>query len=246
MFSISFTPPSRPDPNQRDNYFLGQETGFKQMAEVAADRNQKRNIELNRQQLDLARQQESRAARENAARIDLARRQQAIAEKVLPLEIASRRADITKTLNDIDIAREELSRSADNSNIFRNISQALMSGGQRSSFARESLETPKQEQTQRMAAPEPTKVKEEPAKIEEVPLRRSSQFDRGISSALLVDSIGSWDKRTDLTEEKTAKEQKAGIERTNIMLGRTPVVSQGFGISQKGWKDFLYEYDDRV
>ena len=81
MFALSYQAPTQPDPDQRDRYFAGQATGFAQMAEVAEDRNKKRQINLQQQEINLARQQEARIARDQALARQLQERQLDIAEK---------------------------------------------------------------------------------------------------------------------------------------------------------------------
>lgn len=242
MFAISYSAPQSPDPNQRDNYFLGQETGFRQMAEVAADRNEKRRIELSRQQLALARQQESRIARENSIKLQLQKRQQAIAEKVLPLEMANANLNIKKTLSEMENARESLvsqSRNVDlSNNISRSLSQPAVDTAsiltprkQPESVAETPREQLKSVET-RMTEPEPKKSA--------VITAPRSQID---AARLIAQSIGGGLSRPVATaEEKASKERQAGFERTATLMGQT----RGFGISDKGYKDFLYEFSDIV
>lgn len=121
MFALSYSAPEQPDPNQRDAYFIGQSTGWNQMAEVAQDRNEKRRIELSRQQLELARQQEARVARDNQVANQLEARRVALAEKAAPIAAMERMLSLKKTAAET----EEITRSLSNESRFVDLAASL-------------------------------------------------------------------------------------------------------------------------
>jgi HSP90 family molecular chaperone len=240
MFSIAFTPPSRPDPNQRDSYYIGQETGFKQMAEVAADRNQKRQLELSRQNLELSRQQESRIARQQAAELELRKRQQALNEKLLPVEIAGKRAEINKTASMLDMAREELNRSAGNTDLQRSLTNALLATLPSTQAKEESSTKAQAAQTQRdtQKVLEEVEAKVSPAETRQASVTETpSQLDR---AKIVLDNVGT--KPVARAEEQSRRERQNAAEREALLLGQTSKKTRGFGISNRAYEDFLSDF----
>lgn len=121
MFALSYSAPSQPDPNQRDSYFIGQATGFAQMAEVAEDRNKKRQINLQQQEINLARQQEARIARDQALARQLQARQLDIAEKEAPIVAMQKMLSLQKTQAEIDAINSSLRTESDNTAFDQNV-----------------------------------------------------------------------------------------------------------------------------
>jgi hypothetical protein len=250
MFALSYNPPVKPDPYQRDPYFSGQETGFKQMAEVAADRNQKRQIELQRQQLQLQRQQEARVARQQQAQLDLMNRQQAIKEKLLPLEMANINAETAKEMAIIEQARKSLSQTPENLNLQDTITRAALTpiSNEQATQARQNLFTPKQTEKS-AAAPTPqqqfanmTPMEMERTMSQMTDLKKTV-VDPLAAAKLLIDNVGI-SRPIARAEEQATKERQAAIERTATLQGQTTKQARGFGLSDQSFKDFFYEYDD--
>lgn len=132
MFAISYSAPSARDPNQRDAYFTGQKTGWDQMAEVASDRNQKRQIELERQRVALAKQQEARIARENAETLEINKQKLALEEASAPVIAAKQLADLAETQTKTQVMLESLQKGPDFSDRSYRNQQVIMQGGTKS------------------------------------------------------------------------------------------------------------------
>jgi len=121
MFALSYSAPTQPDPDQRDRYFAGQATGFAQMAEVAEDRNKKRQINIQQQEMNLARQQEARIARDQALARQLQARQIDIAEREAPIVAMQKMLSLQKTQAEINSVNSSLRSEANNNNFDQNL-----------------------------------------------------------------------------------------------------------------------------
>jgi hypothetical protein len=246
MFALSYQPPIAPDPDQRDRYFVGQETGFKQMAEVAEDRNQKRQINIQQQQVNLARQQEARIARDNALARQLDARRIAIAEESAPIALKQAALNLKKTQADIDQVNHGMSIESRGIDLLSNMNELLsgrtayQQGGQQ--FSSQGIG--RNQATSNLSA---SREAEPARQLQEAvtPSLSTTQIERKADttsyqaplSAMLKlienQTIGSGGARA---RERTSRESiQGGQEREDIMLGRKPEIqyATGFGVKNQ-------------
>lgn len=246
MFALSYNAPIAPDPDQRDRYFVGQETGFKQMAEVAEDRNQKRQLAIQQQQVNLQRQQEARIARDNALARQLEARKIALAEESAPIALKQQALNLKKTQAEIDQVKHGMSVESRGIDLLSNMSELLsgrtayQQGGQQ--FSTQGIG--RNQSTANLAA----RREEEPSKqlqqavtpslsttqIEKKADTTSYQAALPVLNAMYqLQNLGSGGART--RERASRESTQAGQERESIMLGRRPETqyATGFGVKNQ-------------
>lgn len=126
MFAISYSVPQQPGVDLRSAYFDGQKTGWDQMAEVAADRNQKRQIEIDRQRLALQYRTEERLRREGIEQRKIQREQNRLAGQIDPIVQAQAQANLAKTMAETEQLRSSIQNDISAANISVNNRTAIM------------------------------------------------------------------------------------------------------------------------
>lgn len=248
MFSLQYSAPQPRDPNQRDAYFTGQSTGWDQMAEVARDRNEKRRIELSRQQLDLQRQQEARVARENAMQIQIQREQNAIASQQQPLIEAQKMASLANTQVSTARMLSELQKGPNFANQSFVNQQSILNPPTTRQMAQEQqayrqTEAPKQ-RLEDISEPSPG--------VREIPKAQEVVIEGGLPTAAvnsLFNQIARSGQRDREAEAQSSRE--AAQKREETMLAAKPYQSspsissvRGFGIGNTGGSLSLAGFED--
>jgi hypothetical protein len=130
MFAISYSVPQQPGVDLRSAYFDGQRTGWNQMAEVAADRNDKRRINLDQQRVNLAARTEERLRREGIEQRKLERLKIENAGQVDPIIQAQREAELAKTRAETQQMLSNLQQSASYPDRANDIQRAALSSAE--------------------------------------------------------------------------------------------------------------------
>lgn len=126
MFAISYSVPQQPGVDLRSAYFDGQKTGWDQMAEVAADRNDKRRIELDRQRVALLYRQEERLRREGIENRKIERERLRLGEQIDPIVQAQAQANLAKTMAETEQLRSSIQNDISAANTSVNNRTAIM------------------------------------------------------------------------------------------------------------------------
>jgi hypothetical protein len=259
MFALSYSAPSQPDPNQRDNYFLGQATGFNQMAEVAEDRNTKRQIQQQQQRINLERQQEARMARQAAVQQQLAARQLDIAEKEAPIVAMQKLLSLQKTQAEVDAIRSN-QRVQGNNNNFDQVVQGGINQYKQSTFnpidtmnrSRTALDPRETQATSKRLATENLEQLAEPKRVEtamsrpEIAAIESLARNLPKSTASMLTRTGSTGVRERLKESQemaqTSKQMGESMLSKPISFNLT---TSGFGV-RSGGRSPSYAFEDEV
>jgi hypothetical protein len=252
MFALSYSAPQSRDPNLRDAYFLGQERGFAQIAEVAEDRNKKRQIAQQQQNINLARQQESRLQRQQ--QIDrevvevnrrLKERELDIEDKKAPIIAAQSMLNLQNTQLENEKIRQTLDTKINNNDTDSKMNSALnntlnldttnVSGG-RLRKGEETVkieETPQQKLEQMTSAPT-----EKTSRTTPIPQQQPTQEVAYTSQNKLLKSLDNRDRMRKLTEEAQRGEQAMLSSNKPINLN---LISRGFGANRP-----LTSLDDEI
>lgn len=218
------------------------------MAEVAEDRNKKRQLQLQQQEINLARQQEARIARDQALARQLQARQLDIAEKEAPVVAMQKMLSLQKTQAEIDAINSSLKSESNNTSFDQNLMSSFNQIRQPSSRSfdvtnqsRMATQPREEEKATRATSQQTLEDLTKPTTIETSRSRQINEQPVGGESTYtltnaLLKSIEKRDRFEELSEE--AKKGESKMLSTPIQLSLQQ--PRGFGAYNfDGGTDFL-------